>query len=203
MNGSGKLLGQLPGVYHSSEDLRTLLSALEIILFEPNKQALESQIAGIARLFSAMETPEEFLPWLAQWVALSHRMGLPLEQQRRLVEKIVPLYAWRGTKRYLIKLLKLYLPTGAEVRVEDQELNGFKIGMAKVGLDTWLERDRPFWFKVTIRMPSSGVDAERGPQWQDEWQKRVRQVIELAKPAHTTYDLDWALAGVKSELLHD
>jgi phage tail-like protein len=203
MNGSGKLLGQLPGVYHSSEDLRTLLSALEIILFEPNKQALESQIAGIARLFSAMETPEEFLPWLAQWVALSHRMGLPLEQQRRLVEKIVPLYAWRGTKRYLIKLLKLYLPTGAEVRVEDQELNGFKIGMAKVGLDTWLERDRPFWFRVTIRVPSSGVDAERGPQWQDEWQKRVRQVIELAKPAHTTYDLDWALAGVKSELLHD
>jgi phage tail-like protein len=203
MNGSGKLLGQLPGVYHSSEDLRTLLSALEIILFEPNKQALESQIAGIARLFSAMETPEEFLPWLAQWVALSHRMGLPLEQQRRLVEKIVPLYAWRGTKRYLIKLLKLYLPTGAEVRVEDQEFNGFKIGMAKVGLDTWLERDRPFWFRVTIRVPSSGVDAERGPQWQDEWQKRVRQVIELAKPAHTTYDLDWALAGVKSELLHD
>jgi phage tail-like protein len=203
MNGSGKLLGQLPGVYHSSEDLRTLLSALEIVLFEPNKQALESQIAGIARLFSAMETPEEFLPWLAQWVALSHRMGLPLEQQRRLVEKIVPLYAWRGTKRYLIKLLKLYLPTGAEVRVEDQEFNGFKIGMAKVGLDTWLERDRPFWFRVTIRVPSSGVDAERGPQWQDEWQKRVRQVIELAKPAHTTYDLDWALAGVKSELLHD
>jgi phage tail-like protein len=203
MNGSGKLLGQLPGVYHSSEDLRTLLSALEIVLFEPNKQALESQIAGIARLFSAMETPEEFLPWLAQWVALSHRMGLPLEQQRRLVEKIVPLYAWRGTKRYLIKLLKLYLPTGAEVRVEDQEFNGLKIGMAKVGLDTWLERDRPFWFRVTIRVPSSGVDAERGPQWQDEWQKRVRQVIELAKPAHTTYDLDWALAGVKSELLHD
>jgi phage tail-like protein len=203
MNGSGKLLGQLPGVYHSSEDLRTLLSALETILFEPNKQALESQIAGIARLFSAMETPDEFLPWLAQWVALSHRMGLPLEQQRRLVGRIVPLYAWRGTKQYLTELLKLYLPTGAEVRVEDQEFNGFKIGMAKVGLDTWLERDRPFWFKVTIRVPSSGADAERGPQWQDEWQKRVRQVIELAKPAHTTYDLDWALADVKSELLHD
>ena len=202
MNGSEKLLGQLPGVYHSSEDLRTLLSTLETILFEPNKQALESQIAGIARLFSAMETPDEFLPWLAQWVALSHRMGLPLEQQRRLVGRIVPLYAWRGTKRYLTELLKLYLPTGAEVRVEDQEFNGFKIGIAKVGLDTWLERDRPFWFKVTIRVPSSGAHAERGPQWQDEWQKRIRQVVELAKPAHTTYDLDWSLADVESELFH-
>lgn len=202
MNASGKLLGQLPGVYHSSEDLRTLLSALEVILFEPNDRALESQIAAIARLFSAMETPEEFLPWLAQWVALSHRMGLPLEQQRRLVGRIVPLYAWRGTKQYLIKLLNFYLPAGAEVRVEDQEFNGFKIGMAKVGMDTWLERDRPFWFKVTIHVPSSGTDAERGSQWQDEWQKRVRQVIELAKPAHTTYDLDWALADVKSELFH-
>ena len=202
MNGSGKLLGQLPGVYHSSEDLRTLLSALEIILFEPNEQALESQIAGIARLFSAMESPDEFLPWLAQWVALSHRMGLPLEQQRRLVGRIVPLYAWRGTKRYLTELLKFYLPTGAEVRVEDQEFTGFKIGMAKVGLDTWLERDRPFWFKVTIRVPSSGTHAERSPQWQDEWQKRIRQVVELAKPAHTMYDLDWALADAKSELFH-
>jgi hypothetical protein len=115
----------------------------------------------------------------------------------------VPLYSWRGTKRYLTELLKLYLPTGAEVRVEDQEFNGFKIGMAKVGLDTWLERDRPFWFKVTIGVPSAGTDAEGGPQWQAEWQKRVRQVIELAKPAHTTYDLDWAPADVKSELLHD
>jgi hypothetical protein len=73
------------------------------------------------------------------------------------------------------------------------------MGMAKVGVDTWLERDRPFWFKVTIRVPSTGTDAERGAQWQDESQKRIRQVIELAKPAHTTYDLDWALADEKSE----
>ena len=203
MNGSGKLLGQLPSVYHSSEDLRTLLSALDTILFEPNKQALESQIAGIARLFSAMEAPDEFLPWLAQWVALSHRMGLPLEQQRRLVGRIVPLYAWRGTKQYLIELLKFYLPEGAEIGVEDQEFTGLVVGKARIGLDTWLEHDRPFWFKVTIRVPNSGTDGERSLQWQDEWQKRVRQVIDLPKPAHTTYDLDWALADVKSELLHD
>jgi phage tail-like protein len=201
MSASGKLLGQLPAVYHSSEDLRALLAALEVILFEPNEQALESQIAGIARLFSALETPDEFLPWLAQWVALSHGMGLPLERRRRLVQIIVPLYAWRGTKRYLTELVKFYLPADAEVRVDDQEFSGFRIGMAKVGVDTWLERDRPFWFKVTIRVPSPGTDAERGPQWQDEWQKRVRQVIELAKPAHTTYDLDWALADEKSELI--
>jgi len=201
MNGSGKLLDQLPGVYHSSEDLRALLSALEIILFEPNKQALESQIAGIARLFSAMETPDEFLPWLAQWVALSRRMGLPLEQQRRLVGTIVPLYAWRGTKHYLIELLKFYLPEGAEIRVEDQEFTGLVVGKARIGLDTWLEHDRPFWFKVTIRVPSSGTDGERSLQWQDEWQMRVRQVIELAKPAHTTYELDWALVDEKSEIL--
>ncbi|HEY7558470.1 MAG TPA: phage tail protein [Candidatus Binatia bacterium] len=199
MSASGKLMGQLPAVYHSSADLRTLLAALEVILFEPHEQALEAQIGGIATLFGALETPDEFLPWLAQWVALSHANGLALEQHRRLVEKIVPLYAWRGTKRYLTELVKFYLPPGAEVRVDDQEFSGFRMGMAKVGVDTWLERDRPFWFKVTIRVPSTGTDAERGAQWQDESQKRIRQVIELAKPAHTTYDLDWALADEKSE----
>ena len=213
MNASGRLLAQLPGVYHSSEDLRTLLSVLEVILFEPHERALESQIAEIATLFDVVKTRDElapwlsqsrddFLPWLAQWVALSRAAGLPLEQHRRLVGIIVPLYAWRGTKRYLIELLKFYLPEHTEIRVEDQEFIGLIVGKAKIGMDTWLERDRPFWFKVTIRAPSSGTGAERGPQWQDEWQKRVRQVIELARPAHTTYDLDWALADVKSELFH-
>ncbi|MDH3446051.1 MAG: phage tail protein [Deltaproteobacteria bacterium] len=193
MNGSARLLDHLPGIYHPSGDLRELLLALESVLFEPDADALEVQITGIATLFDAEETRDDFLPWLAQWVALSHRIGLSLERQRRLVGNIVPLYAWRGTKRYLIELLKFYLPRDAEVRVDDQEFSGFRIGMAKVGADTWLERDRPFWFKVAIRVPRSGMDAEGSPQWQVEWQERARQVIELAKPAHTAYDLDWSV----------
>ena len=53
MNAPGRLLAQLPGVYHSSEDLAILLSALEVILLEPHERALETQIAEIATLLTS------------------------------------------------------------------------------------------------------------------------------------------------------
>lgn len=204
MNASGRLLAQLPGVYHSSEDLRNLLSGLEVILFEPHERSLELQIVEIATLFDVVKAPDElapwlsqsrddFLPWLAQWVALSRAAGLPLERQRRLVRRIVPLYAWRGTRRYLTELLEFYLPENTEIRVEDQEFIGLVVGKARIGLDSWLEHDRPYWFKVTIRMPESASAAKPRALGRNDWQERIRQVIELAKPAHTTYDLELAL----------
>jgi phage tail-like protein len=269
VNSPGRLLAQLPSVYHASKDLQALLAALETILFgtaDPELSeddmravgealqargykpgvidgtandetraairafqrdnrlsitgevdqktadrlgvtitdpALERKIARMHTYFDPFLTPVEFLPWLGQWVALSHGLGLTEKQQRRLVGTIVPLYAWRGTKRYLIELLKFYLPPGADARVDDQEFSGFRIGVAALGMDTWLERDRPFWFKVTIRLADTARAAEERPlgrnEWQEQLQQVVRRVIELAKPAHTSYDLDWAWAEENSD----
>jgi phage tail-like protein len=191
-NPSGPLLSHLPGIYHSSEDLRELLSVFEEVLFGPDKRALEPQIARIHSYFDAFETPDEFLPWLSEWVAVSHKVGLSPKRQRKLVARIVPLYAKRGTKVYLTKLLEFFSPEGAAITIEDHELPGFIIGTAEIGVDSWLERDRAFWFKVKIRAPSPGGSAARQAQLQNEWQERARQVIDLAKPAHTMYQLDWA-----------
>lgn len=209
MNDSGRLLAQLPGIYHGWADLRRLLSAFEVILFQPHERALEAQIAEIAALFDVVkdreklapwlaQTRDDFLPWLEQWIALSRAAGLPLERQRRLVGRIVPLYAWRGTRRYLTELLKFYLPENSEVRVEDQEFVGLVVGQARIGVDSWLEHDRPFWFKVTIQMPdNAAVPAERS-LGRDEWLERIRQVIDLARPAHTTYDLELVWSEAES-----
>jgi phage tail-like protein len=191
-NPPGPLLSHLPGIYHSSEDLRELLSVFEEVLFGPGELALEPQIARIHSYFDAFETPDEFLPWLSEWVAVSHKTGLLPIRQRELLAKIVPLYAERGTKTYLAKLLQFFSPEGTEITIEDHELPGFIIGTAEIGVDSWLERDRAFWFKVKIRVPSPGGSAARQAQLQNEWQERARQVIDLAKPAHTMYQLDWA-----------
>ena len=75
------------------------------------------QIAQIATLLAVVREPhalpgwtsaeapgvlsqrrDAFLPWLAQWVALSGAASLPIERQRRLIGRIVPLYASRGTR---------------------------------------------------------------------------------------------------------
>lgn len=187
-----RLLAQLPGVYHASAALRQLLGAFEAILCEPHERALEVQIARIAMLFDV--TPQELpawlserrdalLPWLAQWVALSDPGALSLEGRRRLIGHIVPLYARRGTGHYVTELLRFYLPDDADIGVEDRQFRGLVLGQARVGVDAWLAEDRPFWFKVTIRMP----DTAGG---RTDWGERIRQVIDLAKPAHTTYDLE-------------
>jgi len=209
VNGSGRLLAHLPGVYDSSADLPKLLSALEALLFEPHERALETEISEIATLFDVVKTRDElapwlarsrddFLPWLAQWVALSRAAGLPLDRQRRLVGRIVPLYAWRGTRRYLTELLGFYLPENSEIGVQDQEFVGLVVGKAKIGLDTWLEHDRPFWFKVMIRLPDNVASGEQRSLGRSEWLERIRQVIDLAKPAHTTYDLELASSEPES-----
>jgi hypothetical protein len=207
----GRLLAQLPGVYHASPDLAQLLSVFETILCQPHERALEAQIAEIATLLDVVRAPHElpgwtsneapgalserrdaFLPWLTQWVALSGAASLSVEQQRRLLGQIVPLYACRGTRRYVTKLLSFYLPEQTEIQIEDQEFTGLILGKSKIGVDAWLEQDRPFWFKVTIRIPDTGSSGEPRARGRIDWPTRIRQVVDLAKPAHTTYDLEVA-----------
>jgi phage tail-like protein len=202
----GRLLAQLPGIYHGWPELSQLLSMFETILCVPHADSLETQIAQIATLLDVVREPRElpgwtsaedpgvlsqrrdaFLPWLAQWVALSGAASLPLERQRRLVGRIVPLYSQRGTRQYLIDLLRFHLPERSEIDVEDQDFTGLILGKSRVGVDTWLEEDRPFWFKVTIRLPEG--ERARG---RIDWPVRIRHVVDLAKPAHTTYDLEVA-----------
>src|SRR5262249_34690124 len=117
----GPLLSHLPAIYHTSENLRVVLAVLEAVLLGveekesdgerwqqllDGRRPLADAIASISSLFDACHTPREFLPWLAQWVALSDLKRLPEERQRQLLAKIVPLYATRGTKNYLKELLK-------------------------------------------------------------------------------------------------
>ena len=188
-----RLLAQLPGVFHASADLRQLLGTFETILCEPHQRSLETQIARIAMLFDITEQDlppwlgerrDALVPWLSQWVALSGPGALSLERRRRLLGQIVPLYAQRGTRHYMAELLRFHLPGGADIDIDDRQFRGLVLGQARVGVDAWLTEDRPFWFKVTVRMPDTGGG-------RTDWRERIRQVVDLAKPAHTTYDLEF------------
>jgi phage tail-like protein len=183
----GPLLNHLPAIYHTSEDLCKLLAVFESVLFGADGKGLTHSIATIASLFDAYKTRTEFVPWLAQWVALTQLSGLCEQRQRELLATIVPLYAQRGTKVYLARLLEFFKPENTTVEIEDRELQGFIVETAKLGLDSRLEHDRPFWFQVRIHTsaPVGDADAQRG------WEARLRRVIDLAKPAHTLYELDW------------
>src|SRR5262249_21165820 len=166
---SGPLLNYLPAIYHTSEDLRQLLAVFESVVFgvdgkERGKERIHQSIcdvlriveniATIASLFDAYHTPKELVPWLAQWVALSHLSGLTEQRQRDLLAEIVPLYAQRGTQTYLEKLLEFFKPENTRIVIEDRELHGFVVGTARIGIDSRLGYDRPFWFIVRIYPPT-------------------------------------------------
>lgn len=203
----GPLLQHLPAIYHAgaSEELCQLLSLLEGVLFGPSDgdgaEGLEQKIARLPGLFSPdppptaadpepLRTPREFLPWLAGWVALGQYQGLPEAQLRRIIARIVPLYGRRGTKGYLEKILEFFLPPGAAIRVDDQ-VSGLTVGRSRVGLDAWLGAERPFWFRVTIRTRAAAGDPLERARLGRALEDSLRPVIDLAKPAHTDYQLDW------------
>ena len=193
----GPLLNSLPAIYHTSEDLRQLLAVFEAVLFGVDGQepSIVHSIATIASLFDAYKTPKELVPWLAQWVALTHLSGLSEPRQRDLLARIVPLYAQRGTKTYLESLLEFFKPEHTRVEIDDRELQGFIVGTARIGLDSQLERDRPFSFRVRLHTSSPMGDADE----QTRWEERLRRVIDLAKPAHTLYELDWQFEASAQE----
>jgi phage tail-like protein len=187
----GPLLNYLPAIYHTSEELCQLLAVFEAVLFGVDGKGLVNSIATIASLFDAYETPKELVPWLAQWVALTHLSGLTEQRQRELLAEIVPLYAQRGIQKYLERLLEFFKPENATVVIEDRELGGFVVGTAKIGLDSRLERDRPFWFRVQIHASTPVGDPDERRAFRTQWEERLRRVIDLAKPAHTLFELDW------------
>lgn len=205
---SSRLMEYLPSVYQEGDAtghvLDHFLLAFETILLGREKEAsrkekgrksgkereeqtpriegLEQKIARLHELFNPKETLEDFLPWLASWVALDLRADLPLHRRRDLLANIVPLYQIRGTKKYMEELLKLHLD--AVVAVDDSELPRFQVAVhSTLGRYTYVDGGPPYFFRVKLEFSAT----EREVEVQS---RMAREVIELAKPAHTIYSLD-------------
>lgn len=135
--------------------------------------------------------PERFLAWLAQWVAFSPYALFPPQRLREIIAGIVPLYGSRGTRRYLAKLLALCFDEviESEIEIEEEPLHGFLIGRARLGTDTVLAADEPFRFRVAlvVRERERG-ETVSGESW-EAFEKRVRVIVDFARPAHTEYEL--------------
>lgn len=127
-----------------------------------NPKGLEQIIDGLATLYDPINTPEEFLPWLSKWTALSLRADMTLEQQRRFVAQVIQLYQYRGTQENLLNLLELFLTATPTIVVDDTE---------------------PYFFHVTIKLPRMSQEFTRR-------QFEIAQaLVEQEKPAHTDYKL--------------
>ncbi|MDJ0903391.1 MAG: phage tail protein [Xenococcus sp. MO_188.B8] len=114
------------------------------------------------------KTPEEFLPWLAGWVALSLRDDWPVDVKRAFIQQIVGLYRKRGTKAGLTEILGIYLENagfGKKVEVFDN-------------FDNF-----PNYFQVQLTLN------DRDPEKYWRQAKIAKAIIDQEKPAQTFYTL--------------
>jgi P2-related tail formation protein len=173
------LLRYLPAIYQEDLYLGQFLLAFEKILLgrmdaiatvdgqasDPalNPRGLEQIIDDLSRLYDPATTPNEFLPWLSKWTALSLRADMTLDEQRKFIAKIIQLYKWRGTQANLVKLLELFLQATPAIEVKDE--------------------DPPYFFRVTISLE------RKSPEFVQRQREIAQALIELEKPAHTDYTL--------------
>lgn len=210
---TSELIQYLPAIFQQEQFVGKFLLAFEQVLLRQSiqdivsestreedkpvdlrrKRGIEENISGLVDLFDPLKTPEDFLPWLSTWTAFVLRADFDSSQQRNFIAAAVSLYRNRGTKQNLEGLLHIF--TGRPVTIIEPPDVPLKIGVhARIGVDTYLEGPPPHFFQAIIDLL---VDDRRGDREETPQQSatRIRQeqianaIIELEKPAHTTYQL--------------
>jgi len=148
-------LDYLPGMYQDDAFMGRFL-----LIFESILDPIERQVADIYHYFDANHAPPEMLKWLGSWLGLVMDDRWPEERRRELVASAAPLYAWRGTKRGLSALLRLY--TGVEPEIVEPTLSQ-------------VSRDLRLAYTFTVRLT--------GPADSLIDEVVLRRIVETEKPA--------------------
>jgi phage tail-like protein len=167
-------LQYLPAIFHQDPFVGRFLLAFEAILSGPGEAAqngLEQTIGRLTDYVDPQTTPEEFLPWLAGWVALSLRADWDAATKRGFIQEIMPLYRLRGTRAGLARVLKIY--TREDVAIDD-------------------DFEQPAHF-FQVKLTLSDADPDRLRQKQEI----ARAIIDQEKPAHTFYALKVAVPTMR------
>jgi len=144
----------------------------------------ESVLDDISSYFDPLLAREDFLPWLASWTALVLRADWSAEQKRKALAQIIPLYRKRGTKPGLEEYLKIYAGEGVTIFDEHDQ---FQVGVTStVGVNTIVGGLPAHFFRVNVKFTTPDL-AELSRK-----AASVRAVLDIEKPAHTYYGLEWS-----------
>jgi phage tail-like protein len=100
----------LPSMYASDDFAQRFTAGLDTVL-----AAVISTLDNLPAYLDARLAPDDFLEWLASWVAAGIDPDWPVELKRAVVRHAVELHRWQGTARGLVDRLWLCLGVHAEV----------------------------------------------------------------------------------------
>ncbi len=174
----------LPGIFQrNAEDgsnvLRDLLWVIQHLI-----DGIEDKIDQIHTYFDPYEAPEDFLPWLASWVAFTLDENWPIEKKRYLIKKAVDFYRIRGTVKGLKLFLKLFTEVEPEILENQWPFRGFQIGVnSTIGVDSIILPPVNLAHCFIVDFPIHPDEVT------DELIIKIHDIIRAQKPAHTTYFL--------------
>jgi phage tail-like protein len=128
----------------------------------------------------ADEFLNDFLRWLASWMALVLNEDWELEKKREVIARILPIYRMRGTKRGLEEYLKIYV--GKHITIID-EVEPFRVGVTShIGKQARVGGLPPYFFIVE-------VDVMHLFNWDNVPGKEDGRLLQYLKE---DFDISWA-----------
>jgi phage tail-like protein len=152
---SQRLLNYLPGIYQTDFMSRFLA------LFESILIPIEWNVDNFDIYLDPGTAPLDFLPWLANWYMILFDSTWSEPQRRTLLNEAHQIYARRGTRWALSRVLEIYLGQKPEI-------------------SEFTNEKEPFTFSVNLPIIKEKVN-----------QELVEAIIDSSKPAHTTYRLTY------------
>jgi phage tail-like protein len=185
-------LEHLPAIYRRSDAVGRNLVRDMCFLFEHMFDSVERNLDEGWRFYDPHVAPEGFLDWLSRWTAFTLDLDWPEEQKRALIKRAVDLYRIRGTKRGLSLFLKLFTGHEPDIRENTWPFKGFRVEGedseqgARIALDSVVlpPVDLAHCFVVTMPIKFDDITPELVI--------RIHHIIQLEKPAHTHYYLQFA-----------
>jgi len=174
----------LPAIYRRSDAVGRNVVRDICFLFEHMFGGVERILDRGYEYYDPHLAPQEFLPWLAGWMAFVVDIDWPESKKRALIKRAVDLYRIRGTRRALTLFLKLF--TGHEPTIEENTwpFKGFRVESdARIALDSVILPPVNLANCFMVTMPIKFADVS------PEMVIRIHQIITMEKPAHTHYYL--------------
>jgi phage tail-like protein len=141
---------QLPAVYADDAFVQGFTGALDEVV-----APVFATLDCFSGYLDPRLAPDDFVEWLAHWVALRVDERWHPAQLRELVTRSVELHRWRGTRRGVAEYARLL--TGGAVKVTD---SGGCLTPRQPGAP--LPEPGPPWVKVRVRVPdASRIDRRR------------------------------------------
>ena len=181
----------LPATYRQDPDSASYLDRF-LANLEGFYTTAEDKIAAVRLLFDVRGAPPDALDWLSGWFGAALDPALDDYRRRLFIRFALHLFQYRGTRYGLQMALRLALDEcPSEEIFADPHTCCTRPGILRIVENS----PTPHFFSVLVPMPA---DADPDSL---KFQNRVgiaQRVIDLEKPAHTTYQLKffWALFRV-------